>query len=454
MHVYEYNIHATVTTMLMPWKTDVIRKRLREFTEAEIKTYKSLDLRIVAACRPELRVDQVSNTFANYADARVHLNEADVIGRILPCINELISGAARTFRDVNVVPLPLHETASHSYTRLQVATCIAHMFLNAFDYDYMTPYSGNNNAIENYPTPSLVGMFKGANAFALACVLAYFDYVAANKDDPAWCKQRIIYRRYTQSRTSFAQAADAASVDEVMISDGEFDDAQSNLHIVAGNSVIGGKLFERSCTQEEAIMLARPEMLMMLLICPNPSPDGGCINVCIGAEKINEYGGIGASLHYVGKCEEGLNIVSTPAGYCIAQIAHAFVVPCRANSVDQQFIKLFSEDLYRLAVGFASVPLMRADDSVSIGNYAYEFSSCPHGLRVTQAVLAAAIAGRVVAYCTHDADLIGDIRLFADWASGRKVTDIIDIYMREISNEWRRDGAEMTTNVLGMLMSV
>lgn len=436
--------------MLMPWQTDQ-RKRLREFTDAEIKTYKSLDLRIVAVCRPELRVDHVSTAFANYNDSRVHLTEREVIDRVLPVINSLIRDAAKTFKEVPVVPLPVGQSASYSYTRLQIATCIAHMFLNAYDYDYMVNCGVD---INDYAPPTLVGMFKGSNTFALACIIAYFDYVGENRDDPQWCRQRVIYRRYCMQRSEWAARTDDAAVGNIMICNDDFDNAQSNLHIVSANASVGGNLFERACTQEEAIMLARPEMLLMLLLCPNPSDQGSAINVCIGAEKINEYGGHGSSLHYMGRFNEGLTVVSTRAGYRIAQISHAFVVPCQVRTVDAQFIRLFIEDLYRLTVGFASVPLPRPDDSVAIGPIAYEFSTCPHGLRVIQATLAASIVGVKPAYCTSDAELCEDIQAFADWVSGRKVRDVINIYMREIQAEWKRDGAEMTTNVLNMMVVV
>lgn len=451
MHNSDLYIDNYSPEMLMPWSTDQ-RKRLREFTGAEIRTYKSLDLRIVAACRPELRVDHVSTTFANYADTRVHMDEKEVINTVLPVINSLINDAPRVMKDVAVAPLPSDRTESYSYTRLQVATCIAHMFLNAYDYDYMEKCPSAD--INDYPTPTLTGIFKGGNAFALACILAYFDYVGKHKDDPLWCRQRIVYRRFVMQRNEWVARATDATVGTVMIGGDDFDDAQSNLHIVAANPVIGGNLFEKSCTQEEAVMLSRPEMLMMLLVCPNPATDGHAINVCIGAEKISAYGGHGSSLHYMGPADEGLTVASTAAGYRIAQISHAFVVPAQARSVDAQYIRAFGEDIYRLTVGFSSVPLPRPSDSVAIGNFAYEFTTCPHGLRVIQSIMAAAVARQNVAYCSGDKALCEDIQAFIDWADKRKVTDVMAIYMREINNEWKRDGAELTTNVLNMIITV
>lgn len=442
---------GSLPRIVMPWETDR-RKLIKDFITQEVKTVKALDMRIVAVARPALKVGQVDQTFGLYKSTATHLEEAEVMDSVIPVIKKLLTIGPNVMRGVDVSPLPTGGCETQSYTKLQIAVVVAHMFINAF-HGYV--YMDKSIDMELYSEPTLTGIFRNQNAFPLACILEYFRQVGENMNDKGWCQQRVMYRRFSMTKEEYdKKLGENRTIDDIYSGECGFDDADNAMRIVSANMYVGGKLFEGPCTQEEVVMLTRPEMLMLLLIAPHPMSDGSSINCVIGAEKMIKFGGFGTGLYFEGMyVDSGVTIVSTSKGYRVSQIAHAFVRPIQASSVDMQYLGAFQRDIYRLVVGFMSIP-QPAGHSIAIGNFSYEFSACPSHLRVIQATIAATVAGQICAYCTNDAKLRDNISLFAEWVKGRNVSTLIEIYKREVGENWSKDGEDMEIEVLNTVMAV
>lgn len=437
-------------TMLMPWNVKEKMRELKAFADSDIKTSASLTSRIVALCRRDVNLGEVSNAFSTYFESRNSMPEADVINIVIPTVVRLIKDAAKIMSKVSVIPLPIDSTESHSYTRLQVAVIVVHMWLGAFNgYDYAKDLIDD---MDMYAIPSLIEMFKSSNSFALGCMLGYIRYVGDHIDDKAWCKQRVIYRRYAHGAYAPLRSYDSAMKVPYVAAD-DVDNTASALRIISANEQVGGKGFSGSCTQEEVVMLARPECMVLMLIAPHPTRDGRCINCVIGAEKISQYGGYGSSLHYDGPFTEDALVVQTADNNTFSQIAHAFVMVEPVSTIQRQYQAAFEADVQRLIVGFSSVPITREGAIVAIGDLTYEFITPPRELRVLQASIASAITGRTYACCTKDKELQNDIEQYAEWVDGKTVNEVIGTYVSEISAAWKRYGNEMDTRVLMLLVT-
>ncbi len=428
--------------MLMPWKTAADRTLREAITGFDVKTTRSLDVKMVSICRPVVRTGHVYDSFQSYFESPEHYDNDTIFGKIIPTINRLIMEAHRTMADVVVAPLPQNRTESHAYTRIQIATMIAYMWYNGYNYEYM----GKAN-MDKFAEPTFKHVFAEKNTFALACILRYFYYVSENIDNAAWRRQSVVYRRFHQR--------DAPSSGQIRgigyVEDTDYDDvANGVLHIVPANYDVGGWTFKNACTYEETIMLVRPECLLLLLIAP--APGDYSLNAVIGAEKISQFNGFGTSLKYAGAYPtEDIERV-TVGDMTVMQIAHVFVPVTDATAIHTLYITNFEEDIRRLTLALRAVPIHGG--CATFGSLTYSFNGCPQDLRVLQMTIASAYAGVQIAQCTHNKELIENLKQFNDWAQGRDAGTVQQMYGAEIREQWRIDGMRMSTLVLNMMCSL
>lgn len=431
--------------MELPWTRTKSRRVLLDIVKnSSAKSIQRLDSEMVSACKPMLSVGAVTDCFKTYFEDEKNSFSRDIVfGEIIPCINRLIIEAPDIMQDVVVAPLPAARTESHSYTRLQIAVMIAHMWYNAYaEYDYLPEDVDAND----FCMPSFINIFTKRQNFALACVMRYFYYVCSRMDSQEWCEKRVIYRRYHHVRPA---PPSPVAVNAAIGCTSDFDDLASRVHVVSANETVCGWCFAKTLTQEEAVMLVRPELLLLMLIAPKPGQ--ASLNCVIGAEKITSYVGIGSSLTCNGSAQEELSYAAVVDGSMVAQIAHVFVPAANCTAVETQYIRTFRHDISQLFVAFSALPV-HADDSVSIGTFTYGLNGCPHRLRVIQVAIAASLAGVSAVYCTVDPEVQTALTEFAEWSRERTVDDVIEAYDRQINARWNQDGIRMETDVVEMLV--
>jgi hypothetical protein len=76
-------------------------------------------------------------------------------------------------------------------------------------------------------------------------------------------------------------------ISEIFIGDGNIDDSPAKMHVAYAHDFIGGDLFKNSLTQEEVVLLIRPECFAATLFCAKL--DDNEVITILGAEKMSQY---------------------------------------------------------------------------------------------------------------------------------------------------------------------
>lgn len=425
--------------LIWPWETKrwvEIKKKTCEKINSIVDLDGRLSSVFIGILHPR-QIIELFNTYYRDEDyTRDRIPQDVLIGKIIPCIQELIEMAPKTFRGFNSRLLISGSNGNVVLNRLQVATIIACMWFGLFNYNYV---SKGTISIEEFPEPTLVNVFTNRNIFVLQCILGYFARVESyindtNEDNRTkFNRGRIIIKRHfieedvdwvgsniPITEINIKETVYTNTDNPVKVIHNNADDSSAKLHVAYSHEMIGGKLFEDIITQEEIIMLVRPECIVATLFCAKMN-ESETITI-LGAEKISQYFGYGSSVKYAGNF-----IDSAPNGYSadkteeLLQRAVIFIDASSRTSSSAQFIHDFDRDLKKAFVGFSSLKFSKVE-KIASGNWTYGFNGNNMQIKFIQQVIAASAAGKSLVYYPLGRDFEEKLLPFVDWILRNRVT--------------------------------
>jgi hypothetical protein len=351
-------------------------------------------------CRPR----QISTLFTALEDNEA---SAEFIQSTLPYIQQLIHTASKTFKGFEEPLLIPGARITITFTRKQAATIIACMLFNLFDYKYIIP--GQFSAKE-FQTPTLTNIFTSQNIFALKCILCYFSSLVVDMtlDDSI-----IVLKRNIPSQYDWAHCN--KPITNIILQDGLHDNSHVKMHTAYAHEYIGGLMFKESISNEEIILLTRPECLIATLFCAHLYNDTLTV---FGAAKMSQYRGYGSNIQFMSKYDDAASYSRTNNGLSIRQIAIVFMDACPRTSGEHQFITDFGRDLTKAYCGFSSL----AVNDIATGCWSYGFNGNNLMVKFIQQVLAATATGKNIYYYPNNHEFKDELISFIDWIENESIT--------------------------------
>ena len=434
---------ANCQQIIFPWLTrrwTDTRDRLSK----KITSIAELDNELVHFHAPVLKPRQTIDIFGRYFDGK----DADrdyFLDEILPFMQRLIVAGPKEFRGVRVDVLLPGQCKNMAFTRPQIATVIACMWFGLFDYNYLT--DGPADA-DLFPEPTLVNVFTSANLFPFSCVMNYFSRIHQCSTDPdddfraLFNAGNVIMKRSTCDPVNWTKITDP--ICQVAVSDENIDDINCKVHTAFAHEYIGGDLFKNNVTQEEIILLIRPECLVAVLFCARL--DNTDSLVILGAEKMSQYTGYGSSINYAGNYDD-----PTPKGYSkddtevMTQNAVIFINASKQTTSTAQFINCFAKDADKAFCGFDSLQFSQIEP-IATGHWTYDTNGCNPQVKFIQQLLAASHAGKCLVYHPPGNDFLDILLPFIDWLQKTRPTvgTLFDMYRRVIAKCGSGPGARLS----------
>lgn len=402
---------AAPQSLLMPWaqkKWGDIKRRLSKPCASVVE----LESMMSAARIKQRRVIDLFTLLYGDESMCSKLPQRDhFITVVVPWMQTLVIGGPKVFTH----PITLMSTPSVvSMTRVQAATLLACMFFGLVGLT-----KGPIKAI-NLPETTFKHIFENQRPFPLQCLIGFFTYVhslATSIGDAGDIYRGGVLVAKRVSGEPVAWATADVPLCDVAFGSNVADNNPAKMHLVSTDAIIGGdNIFGGSLTPEQVILLARPEALALAVLNPQLGPTDAL--TIMGAEKINAYGGLGASVIYM-----GLHVDPTPRGYSaddcevMTQCALVFVDASTGTSGKSQFIESFMRDLNKAYFGMTALkwsegtrPVFAADPwrNGFIGNNIH--------LKFIQVWLAASAAGCQLTYHATSDDLEESASDFVAWA--------------------------------------
>lgn len=391
--------------MRLPWELKSWDDTVAKFT-APITSIVDMDMKMAQSYR-DLKPRLVADLFGLYyrTEMKDRVEMPELMDVVLPYMQKLLAGADRLFRGFNAT---ISAPGNIVISRRRAATILSALFFGLFEYSYYP-----KAIAKNYPTVTLAGVFKKQNIFALQCLLGYFrrGALAVSVDDGIIIIKRSVQFDHVDWRNS------AAPICELFMGDGPHaDDSPAKMHIANAHQFIGGSMFSQNLSQEEVILLIRPECLLAPLFCEKLQ-DYETITV-FGAEKFTQYSGYGASVQYVSGHVDLSPVKQGPEP--ILQVAIVFMDASARVDFKSQFIDDFERDLLKAYCGFDSLKI--PGEYVASGNWTYDFKGNNIRLKFLQLLLAASQANKRLIYHSFGMEFESALVPFIDWVQRTKPT--------------------------------
>lgn len=327
-------------------------------------------------------------------------------------------------------------------TRMQIATIIAAMFFGVFDT----------------PTQLFTTMHK--SLFRVSCLLQYFNRLYSVEFTPTWSLtgDLIIRRRSLTESQSHVRYADS----NVRLGRVAIMPAMRELHTVQADiAIYGVDELNRFAAQrphhrcnEDAIMFACPELLILSLCCENLQDDEAI--AVMGAERFCEVEGRNDTLKYV---RAHVDTSPRSSDGTITR-AYVFIDPTTNTSNYTEFTKEFDRDLRKLIIGCNIMKLINIPGisvaTMDFGGHIphdtdpskHSPECCNMGLKFIQLYLATSICGLDLIYCSANETLVTDVTKFLSYIHANKfnVSMLYSEY-KKIENEIRRDVLNSYNNI-------
>lgn len=411
--------------ILWPWETSKWSEQRRKITE-KINSIVDMDSRISSLFNGKLKPKMITELFNVYYSENKLINtvtEDIFINKIIPMMQKLIEDAPKTFKGFNSRVLSPGHDANICLTRPQVATIIVGIWFGIFNYNYLTK---GVYQIEDFPEPIFINIFLNQNVFALQCLLNYFyrvySYTTADTSivDTFNAGNIIIYRSVLTENMIPNWVESDVPICDVIIGEGMVDIAPTKMHMAFAHEFIGGNLFQRALSQEEIVLLIRPECMVSILFCARLDDNESV--VVFGAERMSHYSGYGSGVKFLGNFQD-----STPLGYsadeCEVMLQNGviFVDASKRISAAAQFVSDFQRDLNKAYCGFNT---LQFNKSVYIagGHWVYDFNGNNTQIKFIQQVLAASQSGKCLVYYSFSKEFEDKLLPFIDWILNQKIT--------------------------------
>ena len=421
--------------VIWPWETRKWPEIKQKITD-KIHSIVDMDSRIASMYTGKLKPRQITELFNTYYTDEQYMKDRipqeTIVNKLIPMMQKLISDAPKTFRTFKGKLLTPGSATNIVLTRLQAATILAGIWFGLFDYNYV---SKGKYKIEDFPEPTFVNVFSNQNIFVLQCIVNYFARLYEYMNDPDESARDlfnwgniIIKRSVLKTKPDWSKID--SPINEIYIGEGTVDDSPAKMHVAYAHEFIGGSLFEGSLTQEEVILLIRPECLVATLFCARMD-DNETITI-FGAEKMSQYAGYGSSVRFAGNF-----IDTTPRGYSkdetevMVQCSVVFMDASSRTSGTSQYIADFERDLNKAYCGFSSFNFSKPLGQVASGNWTYGFNGNNMQLKFIQQVLAASLANKCLVYYPFGRDFEDQVIPFIDWIMRNRYTigDLFQLYV-------------------------
>jgi len=423
--------------IIFPWETRKWAKIVDKINEPMLNIV-DLDARIscLSANNPTpVKIKQITGILETYfSDTQYEKDRPSkdlFINKIIPYLQALVCAGPRVFKGFKSFTLAPNVSTNILVNRPQAATLIACMWFGLFDYNYL---SSGNAGINDYPEPTLLKIWDNPNLFGLQCIINYFvrvyKYTSAEVDEQDRFEAgNIILKRHVLVKEPDWFGSNLP-ITESYIGDGTVDNVKTKMHVAYAHDIIGGDLFCRAFSQEEIILLVRPECLISLLFCARMGPMESV--TILGAEKMSEYVGYGSSArmvgNYVDQCELGYNPDSTEVMY---QTSVIFIDACKKTASRSQFIDDFDRDLTKAYCGFTALTFSKPGTQIASGAWSYGFNGCNLQLKCIQQILAASQANKCIVYCPPGCEFEDRLYPFLSWLKHAALT-VGELYIRYV----------------------
>jgi poly(ADP-ribose) glycohydrolase len=409
--------------ILWPWETRKWPEIKQKICMDKIHSIVDMDSRIASMHVGKLRPRQITELFNSYYTDEQYLpriEQSKFIEKILPMMQKMIGDAPKIFKNFNSRLLVPTQTTNIVFSRTQIAVIMASIWFGLFDYNYVTK---GKYRIEDFPEPTFINIFLNQNIFALQCIINYFDrvYEYLNSDlHDEFNGGNIIVKRFVLTNEPNWADLDVP-ISEIFLGEGTQDDSPAKMHTAFAHEFIGGDMFKGPLTQEEIILLIRPECMIATLFCARL--DSNEVVVVLGAEKMSQYMGYGSSVRFRGNfidaATKGYNDDETEV---MLQCAVVFMDASPKSSGVSQFINDFQRDLNKAYCGFSSLAFSKPGEYVAGGNWTYGFNGNNMQIKFIQQALAASLAGKSLIYYPFGREFENKIVPFIDWIAKNKFT--------------------------------
>lgn len=429
--------------IIWPWEGShwpSIRSKLSE----PIPNVVELDSRIASLRSVKTRPRLLHELFDAYYSCDDYINQRPSInfffGKILPMLQKLVLDAPKIFKGFSGRLLLPGQNTNITITRLQAATIVAGIWFGLFDFDYISP---GKVKINEFSEPTFMYAIESANTTVFQFLISYFtrlyyytaqDIESNDSSDPPSDKHvdksrfhngLIIIKRNVLT-TNIDWENIPAPIIEPAVGSGHPDDSYALMHTAYAHQFIGGDMFKSSLTQEELMLLIRPECMACLLFCARLGVNES-ISV-MGSEKVSQYNGIGSSIRFLEPYYD-----TTPDtkvnGNTIIRNCVIFIDATQKSSSNSQMIDDFDRDLAKAYCGMMSIDNKEssAEISVACGNWAYGFNGSNMQVKFIQLLIAASLAKKTLEYYPIGRDFEAQLLPFIDWMQ-RENLRINDLY--------------------------
>lgn len=423
--------------IIWPWETrrwPAIKQKLSE----KIANIVSMDS-LMASLRcgkskPQHLIGLFNSYYSDeqYVQDRIDLNH--FLNKILPMIQTLILNGPNTFKNFTPHLLEVGSQNNICLSRSQAAVIMACIWFDLFDYNYI---SKGGTKLDDLPTPTFENIYNNDNVFALQCLLNYFNRVNYYLDKANNNRMEFINGRIIIKRNVILDEPDwidsSAPLSEIYIGEGYMDDSPAKIHVAYAHEYIGGpQIFNKSLSQEEILLLVRPECMIATLFCAKMN-ENESITV-FGAEKMSQYIGYGSSVKFAGNhidlCTKGCNSRET-----MSQIAVIFMDAGKKTDSIDQCINDFGRDLKKAYCGYLSVN-MRPGTQIASGNWTYGFNGNNMQLKFLQQLMAASLTNKCLVYYPTGKDFEDQLIPFIQCLENGSVTvgELFEYYLETIKS--------------------
>lgn len=384
---------------------------------------------------------------------------------IIPMMQKLILDGPKTFKKFTGRILMPKSNANIVINRLQVATIMSCIWFGLFSSDWLhggkrrqkkkkedVDFDPDNLTEDDFQEITLTHGFQAPNKCFTQAVLNYFSRIHEiySTSPNELTNQIIIYKRHYYDYNIDWKTYDVPLA-EVMIGEGALDESDAKIKIAFAHDVPGGEsLFGGILSQEELMMLSRPELIPIILFCP--LIDEKEVLVGLGAEKMSVFKGFGSSTSFGGDFKD-----ATPIGgkdEKLLQCAVVFMDATQKTTTKSQCIGEFIRDMHKAYVGFSALSMKTA---IATGNWIYGFNSGNIYVKYIQQIIAATLANKTLIYYPSGRDVDLEVTSFTEWLMCNKISvkTLLEAYKTVITDNIESDNSRLSDlNIFNEIMDL
>lgn len=449
----------TAQRVVFPWESKDWNHKKEKITQP-ISSIGDFDAR-VASLQRKLKPRQLSDSLTTYfGETKVtSVTERELVDNLIPMMQKLILSGNKVFKKFNSNILAVGKTANIVLTRTQVCIIMSCMMFGLFSSWLSNGKKRPKNkpspagilTEDDFQVPSFMHAVTANNKLFYNSVFAYFKYIHSIWSiSPAELDKRIIiYKRHYN--TAPLDLNSELSLCDVKMVEGGIDSHDCKFQVAFSHDIIGGeRWFGSILTQEDVLMLSRPELIPIVLFCPAQVDEEVILG--LGAERINEFSGYGTSIQWKSLYNETLPI-KTVGKESIVQNTVIFMDASSKTGMRAICVTSFVRDMYKAFTGFSAINL---PGSIVTGNWINQFSGNIY-VRFIQQLVAASLCGKSLLYCAPNKDIEQEISQFIEWLNINeiKIRKLLTLYKTVLSEAIEDDSTRLSDlNIFNEIMEI